>query len=278
MREKTVLFFLLAAFLSLWVVGQVEAVDDQSDGDDYWIDHCTINEEAAKNTFIDDYGEMIYYNRDQKVLWELANDFCVSLDLIVAYNFVLFPRKPTQYTHVKIPPIQEKIGWIPGQSLVRPDNVPDHLADEFFFEPTPVDQFAWPVDQEVGVVSQLYHDIHRGVDISVDNGNAILAIGNGRVIKVEDDHPIYGKVVMVDHGNDMMAIYAHLSEIDVKLDQFVSREEPIGLSGNTGLSSAPHLHFELRDSFRVTDPCDYYPNCPAEAFHGPPSSGQGDHG
>ncbi|MEM7347284.1 MAG: M23 family metallopeptidase [Chloroflexota bacterium] len=271
MRMKYFLILFLAAFCSLWVIGQVEAVDSNIDSDDgYWTEHCEINKEAEKNIFIDDYGEMIYYNIDQKVLWELANDFCVSLELIVAYNFVLFPRKPIQYTHVKIPPSEDKINWIPGKSLVRPDNVPDHIAAEFYFDPTPTDQFAWPVDQEVGVVSQLYHNIHRGVDIGIDEGEPIRAIGNGRVIKAEENHRIYGTVVMIDHGNDIMAIYAHLLEINVEVDQFVSKEETIGLSGNTGMSSAPHLHFELRDSFRVTDPCNFYDNCPDKAFHGPP--------
>lgn len=253
---------------SLWVVRPAAAADEYADGS--WIEGCTVNPAAEEHLFINEFGEKIYYNVDQKVLWDLSRDFCVSLELIVAYNFVLFPRKPDQYTYIKIPPGRDEIGWIPGKSLKRPENVPDHIASEFYFEETPKDEYAWPVNQEVGVVSQLYHDLHYGVDISIKLGSVVQAIGNGRVIRIEEDHRIYGKVVMIDHGNDIMAIYAHLSEITVSLDEFVVKGERISLSGNTGLSSAPHLHFEMRDSFEVTNPCDYYPNCPAEAFHGPP--------
>ncbi|MEM7347283.1 MAG: M23 family metallopeptidase [Chloroflexota bacterium] len=190
----------------------------------------------------------------------------------MAYNFVLFPRKPIQYTYVKIPPDRDEVGWIPGRSLVRPDNVPDHIAKEFYFDETPIEEYVWPVNQEVGVVSQLYHDLHYGVDIGLMPGSIVQAIGNGRVIRIEDDHRIYGKVVMIDHGNDIMAIYAHLSEINVGLDEFVTKGQQISLSGNSGLSSAPHLHFEMREAFEVMNPCDYYPNCPSYAFHGPRDS------
>ena len=274
MRAKlsaAILFFLILG--SFWGTTPVAASGVSAD---HWIESCEVNQEAAENIIINEYGEKIYHNVDRKVLWELAGDFCISLDLLVAYNFVLFPRKPDQYDYIKIPPSYDEIGWVPGYSLERPDNLPNHLAEHFYFEETPTDQFAWPVNQQVGVVSQLYHPMHRGVDIAVRTGTPIQSIGNGRVIRVEENHRIYGKVVMIDHGNDIMGIYAHLSKINVKLDQFVSREEHVGISGNTGHSSAPHLHFELRDAFRVTNPCDYYPDCPAEAFHGPRSSDEGD--
>jgi len=264
MRVKLLSLLFILAVGFLWTASPAGAVDD------YWYDDCQVNPEAEENVIVNEFGERIYHNVDQKVYWDLARDFCVSFELMVAYNFALFPRKPEQYTYIKIPPGRDEASWIPGQSLDRPDDVPDHIAAEFYFDETPTDQFAWPVKQEVGVVSQLYHDIHRGVDIDVNSGSDVLAIGNGRVIRTDENHRIYGTVVMIDHGNDIMAIYAHLSEITVSVNQFVSKEEIIGLSGNTGMSSAPHLHFELRDSFEVTDPCNYYENCPDEAFHGPP--------
>ncbi|MFK7800406.1 MAG: M23 family metallopeptidase [Anaerolineae bacterium] len=239
--------------------------------DDHWNDDCEVSAEAEKNVILDEYGERVYYNVDQKVFWELASDFCVSFELMVAYNFALFPRKPDQYTYIKIPPGRDEIGWIPGKSLNRPENVPDHLAAEFYFEETPIDQFSWPIRPGEGIVSQLYHHMHYGIDISVKTGTSVHSIANGRVIRVHEDHKIYGKVVIIDHGNDIMAIYGHFSEISVKVNDFVSIDQQIGLSGNTGLSSAPHLHFEFRESFQVTNPCDYYDECPPSAFHGPPS-------
>ena len=272
MKAKILVFTLFIIVLgALWVASPTYASGVSAD---HWIESCNVNPEAEKNTFVNEHGEKIYHNVDRKVFYDLAREFCVSLDLLIAYNFVLFPRTPDQYDYIKIPPSHDQIGWVPGYSLKQPENLPEHLAAQFYFDETPLDQFAWPVNQQVGVVSQLYHPMHHGVDIAARTGTPVLSIANGRVIRVEENHRIYGKVVMIDHGNDIMAIYAHLSKIDVQLDQFVSKVEQIGKSGNSGHSSAPHLHFELRYRFRVADPCDYYPDCPAEAFHGPPKSDQ----
>ncbi|MEM9773486.1 MAG: M23 family metallopeptidase [Chloroflexota bacterium] len=242
----------------------VSAVEDQS----HWKKNCRIDPADERN-LIEIDGERYLQNVDQKVYWEVANDFCVSLDLLVAYNFVLVPREPKQFSLIKIPPGPEEIGWIPGQSeFVLPEAWYEH-GGEPLLGPTAPDEFGWPANEDDVMVSQLYHESHHGLDLAGKIGTPIIAIANGKVIRVDYDHHIFGKLVVIDHGNDVMGVYAHLSEIDVLKNDYVEKGELIGGLGNTGRSSAPHLHLEIRESFRYVDPCVYVLGCPDGAFHGP---------
>ena len=73
----------------------------------------------------------------------------------------------------------------------------------------------------------------------------MIASAGGVVIGAEF-HPQYGNLIEIDHGNDFSSRYAHLSKIGVKPGQIVKRGQVIGASGNTGRSTGPHLHFEVR--------------------------------
>ena len=87
--------------------------------------------------------------------------------------------------------------------------------------------------------------MHEGIDFVADTGTRIVASAGG-VVAVAEYHPQYGKLIEIDHGNDFSSRYAHLSNISVKAGQIVRRGQPIGASGNTGRSTGPHLHFEVR--------------------------------
>lgn len=242
----------------------VFALEDQN----YWKKNCNVDP-ADQQNLVEIDGEQYLHNVEQKVYWEVANDFCVSLDLLVAYNFVLVPREPKQFALIKIPPGPEEIGWIPGQSdFVLPEVWHNH-GGENLLGPTPPNEFGWPVSKDDVLVSQLYHDAHHGLDVAGEIGTPIISIANGKVIRIEEDHHIFGKLIVIDHGNDLMGVYAHLSKIDVVKDDYVAKGEQIGLLGNSGRSSAPHLHLEIRKSFRYVDPCKFVQDCPDAAFHGP---------
>ena len=87
--------------------------------------------------------------------------------------------------------------------------------------------------------------MHEGIDFLADTGSPVVAAAGGVVI-FAGFHPQYGNVIDIDHGNDLLTRYAHLSKILVKEGDIVQRGHRIGLSGSTGRSTGPHLHFEVR--------------------------------
>ncbi|MBD1400647.1 peptidoglycan DD-metalloendopeptidase family protein [Pelovirga terrestris] len=94
---------------------------------------------------------------------------------------------------------------------------------------------------------------HNGVDFAMPTGTPILATGDGVVTRVMN-HPYAGKYVEVQHGSQYLTRYLHLHRILVKRGQTVKRGERIALSGNTGRSTGPHLHFELHVHGRPVNP------------------------
>ncbi|MFI5765683.1 M23 family metallopeptidase [Streptomyces sp. NPDC051563] len=91
---------------------------------------------------------------------------------------------------------------------------------------------------------------HSGQDFAVPVGTPVDAVSAGTVVKAGPngggDGPAYGNAIVIKHANNTYSQYAHLSKIQVKIGQKVSKGARIALSGNTGNSSGPHLHFEIR--------------------------------
>ncbi|GEB60665.1 M23 family metallopeptidase [Streptomyces gardneri] len=91
---------------------------------------------------------------------------------------------------------------------------------------------------------------HSGQDFAVPTGTPVKAAGAGTVVKAGPngggDGPAYGNAIVVKHANGKYSQYAHLSKIKVNVGQKVAAGQQIALSGNTGNSSGPHLHFEIR--------------------------------
>ena len=86
---------------------------------------------------------------------------------------------------------------------------------------------------------------HTGIDLGGGIGTPILAPANGTII-FTDTMELHGNIVVIDHGLGVMSAYFHLSELFVKVGDTVTAGQPVGAGGNTGLSSGPHLHWELR--------------------------------
>ncbi len=99
----------------------------------------------------------------------------------------------------------------------------------------------------------LWPEIHRGVDIAVPIGTDVHAMAPGR-IRFAGTMPGYGNVVWIDHGGSVLSVYAHLSRILVRAGQHVDGGETIGLSGESGDATGPHLHFEIWRWGREVDP------------------------
>ena len=99
---------------------------------------------------------------------------------------------------------------------------------------------------------------HNGVDFTVPEGSRIFATADGTVTEATRRSSTSGLTVTIDHGNGYQTRYGHLSEISVKKGQKVNRGDIIALSGNSGLSLAPHLHYEVIRDGKPVDPIDYF--------------------
>ncbi|MFI5819333.1 M23 family metallopeptidase [Streptomyces rishiriensis] len=97
---------------------------------------------------------------------------------------------------------------------------------------------------------KMWHSTHSGQDFAVPSGTKVMAAHGGTVVKAggngAGDGPAYGNAIVIKHANGVYSQYAHLSRIEVKVGQVVKTGQKIALSGNTGNSSGPHLHFEIR--------------------------------
>ena len=105
-------------------------------------------------------------------------------------------------------------------------------------------------------------DMHHGVDLGVPIGTPVHAMAGG-TITVAGPKSGYGFAVMIDHGLGWVTLYGHLDRVDVTVGDRVRAGDLIGLSGNTGLSTAPHLHFEVRRFGRSRDPVPLLGGFPA---------------
>ena len=96
---------------------------------------------------------------------------------------------------------------------------------------------------------------HRGLDIGVSFGSVLAA--DGGIVTIAGDQGAYGKAIKIDHGNGKATFYAHLSKIDVSVGEKVYQGQRIATSGNTGVSTGPHLHFEVHINGIQVNPRKY---------------------
>ncbi|OIJ90627.1 M23 family metallopeptidase [Streptomyces colonosanans] len=113
---------------------------------------------------------------------------------------------------------------------------------------TPVKQYA--LSASFAQAGGMWQHTHSGQDFAVPSGTDVVAASGGTVVKVggngAGDGPAYGNAVVIKHAGGTYSQYAHLSQVDVRVGQAVSAGQHIAKSGNTGNSTGPHLHFEIR--------------------------------
>lgn len=117
-------------------------------------------------------------------------------------------------------------------------------------------RFVWPTS---GYVTQGYKSLHRALDIARATGTPVKAADSGYVVVAGWSNAGYGNYIVVDHRNGYQTVYAHLSKIFVSVGQVVAKGTVIGNMGNTGRSTGPHLHFEIRKNGVPQNPLNYLP-------------------
>ncbi|MDR2900348.1 MAG: M23 family metallopeptidase [Treponema sp.] len=98
---------------------------------------------------------------------------------------------------------------------------------------------------------------HKGLDLAASTGTEVFATRDGTVAE-RGENAIFGKYIIINHGENWASLYGHLSEILIPLQSTVQSGTLIGKVGSTGLSTGPHLHFELRQNGQAQDPGRYF--------------------
>lgn len=162
---------------------------------------------------------------------------------------------PASAAAVVLPPSESNAPASPKS--IQP--APASAANTVNLKPAPGavgDTMIWPV---TGPLSTTFSPSHRGLDVVANQGTPIKAALAGRVVGAAEGSGPYGWYVLLEHGGNFTTVYSHLSKIRVKVGDTVDKGQVVGEVGSTGLSTGPHLHFELRQNNVPIDPRPYLP-------------------
>ncbi len=180
----------------------------------------------------------------------IANQYGIPVEDIIAYepNKLEFPYRLYKGTQILVPgAVRELFVWTPPKLPARQRG-----------QVVGTGTFTRAVNS--GCVTQFYWAGHPGLDIALAEGSPVYAMDTGTVSYASwaaGGYYDYGNLIVIDHGNGYETFYAHLSGINVYPGQVVRQGALIGASGNTGRSSGPHIHIEIRlNNFR-DDPTFY---------------------
>lgn len=123
--------------------------------------------------------------------------------------------------------------------------------------------FIYPIQGVTGRISSYYgnrtspitgrHHFHSGIDIAAPAGTPIIASRGGKIVKIGKDD-IFGNYVLISHSVQYQTFYGHLQTVAVRLNETVNSGSMIGTLGSTGVSTGPHLHFEILKDYAAVDP------------------------
>lgn len=191
-----------------------------------------------------------------ETLEDLQLRYGIAIDEIVAYepNNLQFPYRLEPETQILIPgAVRELFVWTPpdlssvgGTSSEGSGVTPIIVGTGTYVYPVNARNF-----------TQFFWYGHPGVDIALSEGSAVYASDTGTVTYAGWNNFGYGNLIVVNHGNGYETFYAHLSSFNVVPGQIVYQGNVIGASGNTGNSSGPHIHFEIRINNTRDNPCWY---------------------
>jgi murein DD-endopeptidase MepM/ murein hydrolase activator NlpD len=168
---------------------------------------------------------------------------------------------PVEFMRVNA--IQSPLELRPGKMLFLPGVKPQAALDRLAKVREEENRYLWPVQgritsyfgrRNLGMGTASFH---RAIDIAAPTGTPIAAARSGTVTYAGWSNRGYGNLVKIQHSNGDETWYAHQSEIYVTVGQSVKQSDIIGLVGSTGLSTGPHLHFELHEAGQAVDPLAY---------------------
>ena len=190
--------------------------------------------------------------REGDTLYGISRTYGCEPSLLAAVNgieppYLIFPGQSL------LLPLAEEQSCLAGEAS---DTVP--VAAALY---APAEQaLIWPVE---GPVSSPFGEreegYHWGLDIAVPLDTPVRAAASGTVVEAGWKNEGYGYAVLIDHGAGRVTLYGHCDEVLCDAGQWVEQGETVALSGSTGRSTGPHVHFELRQGEDWLDPLDYLP-------------------
>lgn len=185
----------------------------------------------------------------------IANKYGVPIEDIIAYepNNLEFPYRVYPDTQILVPgAVRELFVWTPPQLPPRNSAWWGSQSQPYIVG---TGSFIFPVNSRN--YTQYYWYGHPGLDIGLPVGSPVYATDDGTVVYAGWNVYGYGNLIVVNHGNGFETFYAHLNGFNVVAGQIVYKGNLIGYSGDTGNSSGPHIHYEIRLNGNRDDPCWY---------------------
>ncbi len=183
----------------------------------------------------------------------ISSLYGIAEDEIIAYadNNLQFPYRLYPETQILVP------GAVRDVFVWTPPTLASVSSSGSGVQPLVVGtgSFIFPVSSRN--FTQFFWYGHPGIDVGLSVGSAVFAADTGTVTYAGWNVYGYGNLIVVNHGNGYETFYAHLSGFNVVPGQIVTKGQVIGATGNTGNSSGPHIHFEIRLNGNRDDPCWY---------------------
>lgn len=190
-------------------------------------------------------------------LESVSEQYGIPVEDIIAYepNNLEFPYRLYPETQILVPgAIAEVFVWTPP-SLSSVSSGTSREGSGIAPAIVGTGTFVYPVSSRNFTQNFWYG--HPGIDIALSEGSGVFAADTGTVTFAGWNIYGYGNLIVINHGNGFETFYGHLSAINVFPGQIVYQGNVIGAVGNTGRSSGPHIHFEIRTNGNQDDPCWY---------------------
>ena len=179
---------------------------------------------------------------------------------VPAADIIAYAPNNLEFPFYRLVPESELV--IPGASIgqflfTAPKSVATNAAGQPQWKVFGTGTYIWPINGRC--ITQFYNGFHPAIDVSSSEGAPVYASDTGTITYASfasGTYYDYGNLIVINHGNGFETFYAHLSSIGVFPGQTVTQGELIGFSGNTGRSSGPHIHFEIRDNDFRSNPLD----------------------
>lgn len=239
------------------VVAQGETIDQIASAMNVSVQQLMADNEIVSESQITP-GQKLYASAEGQIhmiksgqtLTDISKTYGVAIDRIAQANGITDPSK-----------------IIAGQRIMIPGATSDLWQTVIRLSHGQSTRFIWPLEGEITspfgwrihpVYGTRHH--HDGIDIDVPVGTTVRAAASGKVQYTGEDPEGYGTMLVLQHADGYLTVYGHLSSILVSKGQYVEVGQPIAESGNTGVSTGPHLHFEIRNGEFPVDPQRYLPS------------------